>query len=138
MRIAPLLLIGVGAVAASGCPNSLAPHQVGVGGGGGGRFLTFFVEPTTAHAGAFITPAVQVAVEDSTGAVDSTYQGGVTLALSTNPGNATLSGTTTVVFVSGVASFSDLTVNVAATGYVMSAASSGLTTITSTTFDIIP
>lgn len=138
MRIGPLLLIGVGAVAASGCPNSLAPHQIGIGGGSGGHVLAFLVEPTTAHAAAFITPAVQVAVEDTLGVVDTTFQGGVTVSLSTNPSSATLSGTTTVVFVSGVAFFSDLTVNKTGTGYVMSAASSGLTTITSTPFDIIP
>jgi len=137
MRIGHLLLIGVGAVAASGCPNSLAPHQIGIGGGGGGHVLAFTVQPTTAHAAAFITPAVQVSVVDTLGNVDSTYQGGVTVTLSTNPTGATLSGTTTVVFVSGVASFSDLTINNTGT-YVMAAASSGLTTINSISFDIIP
>jgi hypothetical protein len=138
MRIGHLLLIGVGAVAASGCPNSLAPHQIGIGGGSGGHVLAFVVEPSTAHAAAFITPAVQVAVEDTLGVVDTTFQGGVTLTLSTNPTGAVLSGTTTVVFVSGVASFSDLTINNSGTGYVLAAASSGLTTINSVTFDIIP
>lgn len=138
MRIGHLLLIGVGAVAASGCPNSLAPHQVGVGGGGGAHVLAFIVEPTTAHSGAFITPAVQVAVEDTLGVVDTTFQGGITLALSNNPTAATLSGSTTVTLVSGVASFSDLTINFVGTGYVLSAASAGLTTVNSTAFDIIP
>lgn len=138
MRIAPLILIGVGAVLASGCPNSLAPHQVGFGGGGGAHVLAFIVEPATAHSGAFITPAVQVAVEDTLGVIDTTFSGGVTLTLSTNPTSATLSGTTTVVLVSGVALFSDLTINFTGTGYVLSAASAGITTVTSTSFDIIP
>ena len=139
MRIGHLFLIGAGALAASGCPNSLAPHQVGVGGGGGGsRVLAFIAEPSTAHAGAFITPAVQVAVEDTLGVVDTTFSGGITLTLSVNPAAATLSGTTTVVVVSGVASFSDLTINNVANGYVLAAASAGLTTVTSTPFNIIP
>lgn len=139
MRFGTWALIGVGALATVGCPNSQLQHIVGIGSGGGGaQRLAFVAEPSTAHAGAFITPAVQVAVEDTLGNVITTFSGGVTLALSTNPGFATLSGTTTVVLVSGVASFSDLTINNAANGYVLSASSSGLSTVTSTSFNIIP
>jgi hypothetical protein len=132
-------MIGVGALATLGCPNSQLTHIVGVGGGGGAsRRLVFVAEPSTAHVNAFITPAIQVAVEDTLGVVDTTVSGGVTMTLSTNPTAAVLSGTTTVTFVSGVASFNDLTINLAGTGYVLSAASAGLSTATSTSFDIIP
>jgi len=81
---------------------------------------------------------VQVAVEDTLGVVDTTFSGGITLTLSVNPTAATLSGTTTVVVVSGVAFFSDLTINNVGNSYVLAAASSGLTTVTSTPFNIIP
>jgi hypothetical protein len=140
MRFGTWVSIGVGALATLGCPNSQIQHIVGVGGGGGGgnRLLVFVAEPSTAHVGAFITPAVQVAVEDTLGVVDTTVHGGVTMALSTNPTNAVLSGQTTVVFTAGVASFSDLTINLAGPGYVLSASSAGLTTATSISFDIIP
>jgi hypothetical protein len=132
-------MIGVGALATLGCPNSQLTHIVGVGGGGGAsRRLVFVAEPSTAHVNAFITPAIQVAVEDTLGVVDTTVSGGVTMTLSTNPTAAVLSGTTTVTFVSGVANFNDLTINLAGTGYVLSAASAGLSTATSTSFDIIP
>jgi hypothetical protein len=131
-------MIGGGALVASGCPSSLAPHQVGIGGGGGARVLAFVVEPTTAHAGAFITPAIQVAVEDTLGAVDTTFSGGVTMTLTTNGTGATLSGTTTIVLVSGIATFSDLTINNVGTGYVLTAATAGLISVPSTSFDIIP
>jgi hypothetical protein len=139
MRFGTWVLIGVGALATLGCPNSQLQHIVGVGGGGGGgnRLLVFVAEPSTAHAGAFITPAVQVAVEDTLGVVDTTLHGGVTMALSTNPTGAVLSGQTTVIFTAGVASFSDLTINLSGT-YVLSASSAGLTTATSISFDIIP
>ena len=60
------------------------------------------------------------------------------MTLGTNPTNAVLSGTTTVVLVSGVASFADLTINLVGTGYTLNAASAGLTTAVSTSFDIIP
>jgi hypothetical protein len=139
MRFGTWVSIGVGALATLGCPNSQIQHIVGVGGGGGGgnRLLVFVAEPSTAHVGAFITPAVQVAVEDTLGVVDTTVHGGVTMALSTNPTNAVLSGQTTVVFTAGVASFSDLTINLSGT-YVLSATSAGLSTATSISFDIIP
>jgi hypothetical protein len=139
MRFGSLAVVGVGALATLGCPNAQLQHIVGVGGGGGSsRIIAFIAEPSTAHAGAFITPAVQVAVEDTLGNVDTTFSGGITVALSTNPTAAVLSGTTTVVVVSGVAIFSDLTINNTGTGYVLSAASAGLPTATSTSFDIIP
>ena len=132
-------MVGVGAFATMACPNSQLQHIVGIGGGGGGaRLLVFTQQPTTAHVGAFITPAVQVAVEDTLGVIDTTFSGGITVALSNNPTAATLSGTTTVVVVLGVANFSDLTINNQGTGYVLSAASAGLTTVTSASFDIIP
>lgn len=140
MRIGTFVVIGVGALATLGCPNSQLQHIVGIGGGGGGgnRVLVFVAEPSTAHVGAFITPAVQVAVEDTLGNVDTTFHGGITMALSTNPTAAVLSGSTTIVTVSGVATFSDLTINLQGTGYVLSASSAGLTTATSSSFDIIP
>jgi hypothetical protein len=138
MRFRAVLLIGVGTLAMQGCPNSLAPHQVGLGGGGGSRALAFLVQPSTAHSAAFITPAVQVAVEDTLGVVDTTFSGGVTMTLGNNTTQAVLSGTTTVVLVSGVASFSDLTINNVGAGYTLNAASAGLTTVGSTSFDIIP
>jgi hypothetical protein len=139
MRFGTLAVIGIGALAALGCPNSQLTHIVGVGGGGGAsRVLVFVAEPSTAHVDAFITPAIQVAVEDTLGVVDTTVSGGVTITVSTNPTAAVLSGTTTVTFVSGVATFSDLTINKQGTGYVLSAASAGLSTATSTSFDIIP
>jgi len=139
MRFGTWAVIGIGALATLGCPNSQLQHIVGIGGGGGGsnRLLVFVAEPSTAHVGAFITPAVQVAVEDTLGVVDTTVHGGVTMALSTNPTGAVLSGQTTVVFTAGVASFSDLTINLSGT-YVLSASSSGLSTATSISFDIIP
>ena len=140
MRFGTWAVIGVGALATLGCPNSQLQHIVGVGGGGGGgnRVLVFVAEPSTAHAGAFITPAIQVAVEDTLGNVDTTFHGGITMALSTNPTLAVLSGSTTIVTVSGVATFSDLTINLQGTGYVLSASTAGLSTATSISFDIIP
>ena len=46
----------------------------------------------------------------------------VTLAIGTNPGSGTLSGTVTVAAVNGVATFSNLSINKAGTGYTLTAA----------------
>lgn len=140
MRRARLFVTGIGALVLAGCPSATAPHQVGIGGGGGGgRILAFIAQPVTSHVFPAFINTVQVEVRDSiTGARDTTVIGGVTLVLGSNPGVTSLSGTTTVAFVSGVSTFTDLSINVVASGYTITAVSSGLTTITSQSFDIIP
>ena len=60
----------------------------------------------------------------------------VTIALGSNPGGATLAGTTTLAAISGVATFTDLSLNKVGAGYTLAASVSGLTTITSNTFAV--
>jgi hypothetical protein len=137
MRRARLFLIALGASTLAACPDASVGGIVGIGGGGGGsRVLVFIVQPSTASVSAEIAPAVQVAVEDTLGVVDTTVTGGVTVALGANPTGATLSGTTTVSFVSGVSTFSDLAVNLPGSGYTLTASSSGFTAVTSSSFTI--
>jgi hypothetical protein len=59
----------------------------------------------------------------------------VTISVATNPGGATLSGTTTVNASGGVASFSTLKLNKAGYGYVLGASSSGVTGANSAAFN---
>jgi hypothetical protein len=99
--------------------------------------LAFTVEPTNAVAGASIAPTVQVSIEDSNGNTVPTATNTVTLSFATTPsGGAVLSGTLSVAAVSGVAKFTNLSINVAATGYNLQAASGSLTGATSTSFNI--
>src|SRR3989449_404447 len=60
----------------------------------------------------------------------------ITVAIGTNPASGTLSGTTTVAAVSGVATFSDLSIDKAGTGYTVTASATGLTGATSSAFNI--
>jgi hypothetical protein len=53
-----------------------------------------------------------------------------------NPGTGTLNGTKTVPAVAGTATFGNLSINVAGTGYRLAATSSGLTPDTSSAFSI--
>src|SRR5437762_8679678 len=59
-----------------------------------------------------------------------------TVALGANPGGGTLAGTTSVNAVSGVATFSTLSINNAGNGYTLTASASGLTGATSASFNI--
>jgi len=72
---------------------------------------------------------------DPSGNVDSNYNGSVTLSLSSSPGG-TLGGTLTATAVNGVATFSGLTISSPGEGYVIQAASPGLSAISTTPFDV--
>ncbi|MFN2420511.1 MAG: beta strand repeat-containing protein, partial [Gemmatimonadota bacterium] len=100
--------------------------------------LVFSQQPTTTPAGATITPAVTVRAEDTAGNLATSFTGNVSIAIGTNPAGGTLSGTTTVAAVGGVATFSDLRIDKAGTGYTLVASSSGLTSATSSAFTITP
>lgn len=108
----------------------------GFGGSGTATHLVFTVQPSTTLAGVAITPAVQVAAANSSGATDPTFTNSVTVALGTNPGAGTLSGTTTVQAVSGVATFSNLSINNVGAGYTLTASTPTRTSATSAAFTI--
>ena len=93
-------------------------------------------QPVGAGIGRNITPVVQVALIDGNGDVITTATNNVTVAIGTNPTGGTLGGTTTAAAVNGVASFSNLTINEAATGYRLSATSPGLVAVASNLFAI--
>ncbi len=97
--------------------------------------LVFTQQPTDTIINHTITPAVTVEIEDSNGVVVTSATNNITLAL-TIPGGATLNGTTTVSAVSGVATFSDLSVDTVGTSYTLDASASGLPTATSSAFNI--
>ncbi len=99
---------------------------------GAATTLAFTVQPTNAIAGAAITPAVQVSIEDANGNVVTTATNAVTIAIGTNPGGGTLSGTATAAAVAGVATFSTLSIDKTGTGYTLAASSAGFTGATST------
>lgn len=99
--------------------------------------LDFGVQPSNTIAGQSITPAVTVRIEDQFGNLVTSATSNVTVAISTNPGGGTLSGTLTVAAVGGIATFNDLSINKAGTGYTL-AASSSVTGATSGSFNITP
>jgi len=95
--------------------------------------LAFLQQPSNTLIQATISPAVQVAVEDSNGNPVPTAINPVALALVDGTG---LGGTLTAIPQNGVATFSNLTVNTAGSGYTLSATSSGLASAASITFAV--
>jgi hypothetical protein len=119
-----------GITTASSVPFAVSPG-VAVG-------LTFTVQPASTQAGALIAPAVEVSVVDAFGNTVTTSNEAIDIWIGTNPSGGTLSGTTTVVAVQGVAVFSDLSIERAGKGYTLEAGNAGRTPATSNLFDITP
>jgi large repetitive protein len=98
--------------------------------------LVYVQQPTAAQTGQTISPAVTVKVADQFSNTITTSSATVNLAIGTNPGSGTLSGTASVAASSGVATFNDLSINNVGTGYTLTASSTGLTSATSSAFNI--
>src|SRR5207302_277325 len=80
----------------------------------------FVQEPTNTTAGVSISPAVTVHVQDAF--ANNVPSSNVTITILNNAGGGTLSGTTTQsTNGSGVATFSDLSINKSGTGYTLRA-----------------
>jgi len=97
--------------------------------------LAFSVQPTNAGAGATITPPVQVTALDAFGAVATNFTGVVTVSLANGTG---LTGTLSVAAVGSVATFGDLRIDQAASGYYLEAVvgSGGVQAAFSQFFDV--
>jgi hypothetical protein len=108
-----------------------------------GCSLAFSSEPTDTVVGQPISaiaftpsgPPVQVEILDGNGNLSTSSSQSVTVTLAANPGGGTLSGTTTLAAVGGVATFGNLSISQPGTGYTLEATSPGATSTTSTPFD---
>jgi hypothetical protein len=84
--------------------------------------LVFTVPPSNTRAGATIQPPVQVTAYDAVGNQATNFVGSVLVAIGHNGGllvPGTLSGGGPVAAVNGVATFSNLSIDVAGTGYTL-------------------
>jgi hypothetical protein len=95
--------------------------------------LAFLQQPSNASVGVPMVPTVRVALEDANDNIVTTANNPVTMTLTGVDG---LTGMLSVSPVNGVASFSNLAVLTAGTGYTLSATSPGLISTNSTAFTI--
>src|SRR2546426_8449244 len=100
--------------------------------------LAFTVQPSNATAGVAISPPVTVTIQDASGNPMTNATDRVTVALRTTASGGTLSGTTAVDAVNGVATFSNIAIQFASTGYTLTASSGTWTGSTSAAFSIDP
>jgi hypothetical protein len=99
--------------------------------------LAFIQPPVNTAAGASITPSVKVAIQDAGGNTVTGATDAITVAIGANPAGGTLSGTTTVSAVNGVATFPNLSIDHVGADYTLTAGGGGLADATSPTFDIV-
>ena len=88
--------------------------------------LAFTVQPASAVAGAAISPVV-VTVQDAHGNTLSSASTSITMEIGSNPASGILGGQTTVAAVQGVATFSNLSIDKAGSGYTLTAHANGAT-----------
>jgi alpha-tubulin suppressor-like RCC1 family protein len=100
--------------------------------------LVFSAQPTTTTAGTAFSPAIDVEIRDANGNLVTGARNAVTLTIQNNPGGATLYGTTTVNANGGVAKFTGLYMDKAASGYTLAATAAALPVATSSAFTINP
>jgi len=116
--------------------SGTAAHQVDPF--GAAASLQFSVQPSSVLAGATITPAVEVQILDAFGNLVTSATDAVTIAIANDPngGSSVLGGTIPVSAVGGVATFSDLSIDLTGVGFTLSAGSGVLAGATSSAFDV--
>jgi hypothetical protein len=97
--------------------------------------LVFTQQPAVAFMGIPISPAITVSFEDPSGQVVITDNSTVTLSILSGPAGATLGGTLSVTAASGVATFSDITLNTAG-AYTLSASDGAYTSAIFASFTV--
>ncbi len=99
--------------------------------------LIFLAEPpSSVSAGSGFDLTVEAV--DGFGTLGALFAGSVTLGLANNPGGGTLSGTTMVSAVGGIAVFQGLSINNVGNGYTLLAAVSGLNAAETSSLSVTP
>lgn len=99
--------------------------------------LSFSAQPGTATAGSAFSVAVTVQDQygnRATGVTGTSIS--MAIAVGSGAAGAVLSGTNPVTTVAGIATFNNLAIDLAGTGYVLEATATGLTTAMSSSFDV--
>ena len=131
-RCSAAIILALGALAV-GCSESTGPKASPP------AKLALVAAPGQAVAGALLTPPLSVVVQDAQGrTVDASHATvTVTIAPGTGTGGAHLRGVTTVDATKGAATFSTLSIDSAGDGYVLTAAASGVVSVSTTSLSVV-
>jgi len=100
--------------------------------------LVFTAQPEGPYqAGQPINAIPEITVQDTDGNTITSSSASITLSIGNNPGGGALSGTVTRSAVNGVVSFPGLSIDMAGEGYTLRAASAGLASAESNSFNIV-
>ena len=102
--------------------------------------LAISVQPSNAAINTSIAPPVRVSVLNARGEIVTSTAVPVTMTITSGTGTAgaALTGQAIVAAETGVATFNNLRINTPGTGYTLTASAPGLTSATTTTFEITP
>ena len=101
------------------------------------RVLVIAIEPPSSVAAG--SPfGLTVTVQDSSGNVMTSYYAVVAISLATNPTGATLGGSLTALVSNGVATFSDLTISKAGSGYTLTISGGSVSAVTTNPITVTP
>ena len=86
-----------------------------------------------------LSDGIVIQAQDDDGNLASSFNGTITLAIATDPssGSANLAGTLTSEAVNGIATFSDVSLDIINSGYTLIASTTGLTSAISNSFNIV-
>src|SRR5262249_55662936 len=97
-----------------------------------------FSQPPPATMSAGDTFSLQLEAKDQNGNFANTFNGAVTLSLGSNPGDASLGGTTTLSATNGLVTFTGLSIDLPANGYTIVASASGVSNATTSSILVGP
>jgi adhesin/invasin len=103
----------------------------------GAPTLVIQVQPSDTRVGQPISPAVVVRVVDGLGNTLTNFTGNVTAVLSTRPAGANLEGDTVEPFQNGIATFDDLRIDLAGTGFRLGFTAPGTVGVVSSLFSVL-
>ncbi|HKC46545.1 MAG TPA: Ig-like domain-containing protein [Gemmatimonadales bacterium] len=121
-----LQAVSASVTGATSAPLTIGPAQAAT--------LVFTVQPGAVTAGSSVP--IQVEATDQFGNVEPSFADSVMVAIGTNPGGGTLSGTTRVLAMNGSATFANLQIDRAGAGYTLTATTASLPSATSTGFTV--
>jgi uncharacterized delta-60 repeat protein len=118
------MIVDAGTAESNGGPSCFALVRYAPNGNPDSGVLVTQQPPASVAAGSAF--GLTVEAEDSSGNLLSSFNGTMTVALANNQSGATLGGTLTATASNGVATFSNLSLTTAASGYTLDVSASGL------------
>jgi hypothetical protein len=128
---------GVQTITASSSGLTGSPYTISATASGATNHWVLTTQPAASTVAGVAIGNVVATLKDASNVTVTSYNGSTAIGFFANPGSATLSGTTTVIAASGVATFSGLSLNKAATAYALQLSGASATAANTNAFNIV-